>query len=480
MASRGGRGAGRCHVKAWAGLVEGALLGCDRTSSVQLFCKQCIWLSARRLRAVMIHRPELCQSTVESTVESTVLCCKSACMEPFWMQVAEEMPNRTARQCAEHYMGQQSRPAADLAGTWTRLNEMHFFELKVKHCRGRRVPNWEQVALDMSQHTGDEISSYDCQVKNKRMVKRLVQHGMDGRCSVQEQLAYLKANPDAIATPEDRQLQATRAWAEAEGYIVQLPAALAQAEQLHQEAAAAKANGTPAAALQTQPRQTNGDVSNNGARSVRSMPATDTGPCQNATVSSADGADASSALGTHALALLQPGTAAPATLHGEIVAASGSSATDVAAQQRRRARIAILRKQGRLVVHQMLADILQNGAPDANCDHSDDEDASPGKTTKGRKRKGAKRTGKTSVRMRTSGSASAHRKARPARCSDDNNGAPAGNGAAAAADDAQPAGGSDEGQPAQPEQALDPVMHTRSERARRPPKHFADSFVDVG
>jgi hypothetical protein len=135
------------------------------------------------------------------------------------LQVAEEMPNRTARQCAEHYTGMQSQPAADLARFWTRANQLRFFEIKVQHC-GKRFPNWGPIAEKMSAHLGTTINRADCQMKNKRMVKKLTAHGMSENATAQQQYEYLAANPEAIDTTDDILIRKLHAWAATEGFKI--------------------------------------------------------------------------------------------------------------------------------------------------------------------------------------------------------------------------------------------------------------------
>jgi hypothetical protein len=128
------------------------------------------------------------------------------------------MPKRTPRQCADHYINLRCKPAGDVADVWTKRNQILFFQLKVAHCKGTRVPKWDNVARDMSSRLGTPLSVEDCKIKNKRIVKRLTRHGMFAGASVVEQLAYMERNPGAMETAEDRYLQALHAWAAAEGF----------------------------------------------------------------------------------------------------------------------------------------------------------------------------------------------------------------------------------------------------------------------
>lgn len=97
------------------------------------------------------------------------------------------MPNRTGRQCAEHYKDRHTRAIA-APGREQLLAGPAFIalaRLKVKHCKGVRVPKWDRVAADMSTEMGVKLAPEACKVLNKRLVKRLHRHGCPEGASAQ-------------------------------------------------------------------------------------------------------------------------------------------------------------------------------------------------------------------------------------------------------------------------------------------------------
>eukprot|EP00892_Ulva_mutabilis_P006324 jgi/Ulvmu1/4063/UM019_0041.1 len=142
-----------------------------------------------------------------------------------WSKVAEHVPGRTPRQCAEHYIFLASRSVRDMSSVWSRSVELKLLEVRAKHCPGMRAPGWEAVAREMSEAAGLQLSVEDCKRKSKLLIRRLHHSGLPERATVDAQWRYAVQNPDALTTVEDRRRQELQKWAAERGLSMrpQLP-----------------------------------------------------------------------------------------------------------------------------------------------------------------------------------------------------------------------------------------------------------------
>jgi hypothetical protein len=117
-------------------------------------------------------------------------------------------------------MGLESRPACVMQMVWSKAAQQRLFELKVRHCKGSRIPHWDVIAKELSKDLPLSLTIEDVKSQNKRLVKRLAGHGMGGGSSVKEQLDYLMRYPEAMHTSEDRTRIRLLDWAAEEGFVV--------------------------------------------------------------------------------------------------------------------------------------------------------------------------------------------------------------------------------------------------------------------
>ena len=133
------------------------------------------------------------------------------------VQVAEHVPGRTPRQCAEHYIFLASRSVRDMSAVWSRAAEMRLLEARAKHCPGMRAPDWEAVARDMSDVAGVQLTVEDCKRKSKLLIRRLHHSGLPERATVDSQWQYVQQHPGALATAQDVRRRELQCWAAERG-----------------------------------------------------------------------------------------------------------------------------------------------------------------------------------------------------------------------------------------------------------------------